>query len=313
MSVLSNQTLAGHPHTIDFYIPSNATAAIIFLHGGGDKKESFAHYLGIKETDTNADYNISSSGASWLNSRQVMAVFPQGQAIASNPSAWTWNNYVMLSGTDDVAFLQDLVASLKADPALSGITKFYLAGHSNGGMMANRMWCESPATFDAYGALAGPPSSHLEPSVGSNPCSPSVVKPYIAIVGDSDTCLRTTGNMAATYWTGNPALVALMGDSLVDPTPLLYPRYMNEVLFFGTRTNLRCASAPSAPVTAGQVVTYSDCSGTLKLLVIQQTTDGSATGGDHCLDTLNGPCVTTLVGDTGLDPKTALHDFFKDF
>lgn len=309
VTVLSNQTISGHPHAIDFYRPANATSAIVFLHGGGGKKEGFANSLGIKNDDLSTDYDLSPSGRDWLVQSKVLAVFPQGQALASNPGATTWNNDVMLSGVDDVAFLQDLVASLKADPAFADIHKFYLAGHSNGGMMTNRMWCESPTTFDAYGSLAGPMSSHLEPSVGSSPCAPSVVKPYLAIVGDSDTVLRTTGNMAVTYWYGNPALVALGAAAWVDPA--VYPRYLNEVLFYGKRTALGCSGTPAAPVVSGQLETYSDCSGALRLIVVHQATDGS--GGDHCIGSLSGPCVTTLVGNTGLDPKNVLFDFFKNF
>lgn len=42
-----NQTISSFPHEIDFFAPNNATSAIIFLHGGGGKKERFAHHLGI--------------------------------------------------------------------------------------------------------------------------------------------------------------------------------------------------------------------------------------------------------------------------
>ena len=47
-SVRANQTISGYPHTIDYYIPDNAESAVIFLHGGGGKKERFAANLEIK-------------------------------------------------------------------------------------------------------------------------------------------------------------------------------------------------------------------------------------------------------------------------
>jgi len=165
VSIRANQTLPGYPHAIDMYIPSNAQAAVIFLHGGGGKKEGFEADLGLKSDSGTTTYTLTSAGQDWLLNEKVMAVFPQGQTL-SGYNGWTWNNYVMVSGQNDVAFLQALVASLKADASLPAVSKFYLVGHSNGGMMANRMWCESPTTFDAYGALAGPlpPRTWILPS-----------------------------------------------------------------------------------------------------------------------------------------------------
>ena len=40
--VLTDLRLAGHPHTIDAFIPTNAERVIVFLHGGGGTKETGA-------------------------------------------------------------------------------------------------------------------------------------------------------------------------------------------------------------------------------------------------------------------------------
>lgn len=307
VSVKSNQLLSGHPHRIDYYIPSNATAAIVFLHGGGGKKEGFANSLGLKNDNSTANYDLSSDGQTWLKTQKVIAVFPQGQNVAG--ANWTWNNYVMNSGEDDVAFLQDLVASIRADSTLSAVTKVYIVGHSNGGMMANRMWCESPSTFDAYVALAGPPSTHLNPSGGSNPCSPSTVKPYLGIVGDHDTVLKSTNNMAVSTWTINSFMVSNAA-AWADTTPMI----MNDKLFHSTRVTLKCSGSVASGVTSGQITTYSDCGGSIQMKVIAQATvSGSASGGDHCLGSAIATCTTTLVGATGLDPKTAAMTFLKSY
>lgn len=309
VSVRANQTLPGYPHTIDMYIPSNAQAAVIFLHGGGGKKEGFTADLGLKSDSGTTTYTLTSSGQDWLLNEKVMAVFPQGQTL-SGYNGWTWNNYVMVSGQNDVAFLQALVASLKADASLPAVSKFYLVGHSNGGMMANRMWCESPTTFDAYGALAGPPSTHLDPSLGDHPCAPSTVRPYIGIVGDSDRVLRSLGNMGDTLWTLAPILYLGNPPTWADSTP----KVMNEKIFHSTRVNLKCGAAVGAPSTVGSVTTYSDCDNSLQLMVISQTTvNGNPSGGDHCLANPVATCTTTLSGNTGLDYKTTLTHFLKGF
>ncbi len=304
-SVRSNQTISGYPHSIDYYIPDNAESAVIFLHGGGGKKERFAANLGIKNDTTSSNYDLLPAGKDWLINKKIMAVFPQGQTIAGTAFAFTWNNYVMDSGENDVAFLQALVASIQSDTTLPTITKFYLVGHSNGGMMVNRMWCESPGTFDGFGALAGPPSTQLA-ATGAHPCAPATIKPYIGVVGDSDTGLQTSGNMNALTWT----LSSYNGASPAWVTSTV----MNDKEYHATRISLACGGSAGAPTTSGQVTTYSDCSDTLKLIVITQTMiNGSLSGGDHCLtETAGSSCVTTLAGETGLDYKSVLMDFLQN-
>ncbi|HEX7673611.1 MAG TPA: hypothetical protein VF412_05540 [Bdellovibrio sp.] len=302
VSVKSNQTIGSWPHTIDYYIPSNATTAIVFLHGGGGKKEGFAYNLGIKSDNTTSTYAASSDAQSWLINQKVVAIFPQGQTFAGNN--WTWSNYVMTSGENDVSFLQDLVVSIKSDSSLGNITKVYVVGHSNGGMMVNRMWCESPSTFDGYVSFAGPPAPTL------SGCAPSSIKPYMIVVGDTDQVLQTSGNMAATQWTIKPILVAAEPTAWVDTVP----KVLNEKVYYPTRIATACGETMGSGSTSGQITTWTNCSGTIKLQVIAQTTiNGSVSGGDHCLATASYPCNTTLTGTTGLDPKTAAVDFLKSF
>lgn len=312
VAVKVNQKIGGFPYAIDMYVPSNAEVAVIFLHGGGGRKENFAYELGIKNDAGSVTAMTSSTGDAWLISKKVMAIFPQGQTQPGY-NAWTWSNYVMDSGQDDMAFLQSLATAIRTDAALPAISRIYLVGHSNGGMMANRLWCESPATFDGYGALAGPPSIHLDPdlaaSTSNHPCNPSSVKPYISVVGDSDQVLRSTGNMSNKYWIINPALHT-NSVSWIDARSSV----LNDPLFHTRRVAMRCAGVPGAPTVDGFITTYSDCNDSLRSVVIAQTVvNGAPSGGDHCLRTLNGPCITTLAGDTGVDYKSLVVDFLKKF
>ncbi len=75
------QTINGFPHQIDYYAPSNAQIAVIFLHGGGGHKEALAYDLGIKNDSSTGDHDLSSDGIAWLTTHKVLAVFPQGQAL----------------------------------------------------------------------------------------------------------------------------------------------------------------------------------------------------------------------------------------
>ena len=305
VTVLSDQALPSDPHLTDYYIPSNATSAIVFLHGGGGSKEGLAFNLGIKNDNTTSDYAASTSGETWLIANQVMAVFPQGQSVSGNN--FTWTNLVMISGVDDVAFLQNLASSIKFH--YPNITKIYLAGHSNGGMMANRIWCQSPTTFDAYVSFAGPPSPHLSPSTGDAPCAPTTIKPYLVAVGDHDKVLQTTGKMSDTAWTIDPALTTTSA-AWVDATPTV----LNELIFQPTRVNIACGGSVGSPVTSGQLTLYSSCSGTIQLVVVaQQNIGGVLQGGDHCINTIGFPCVATLPGAYTFDPKTLAFDFLKNY
>lgn len=291
---------------MDLYIPSNATSAIVFLHGGGGSKEGFAYNLGIKTTSNSVTYAMTSAAQTWLSQEKVIAVFPQGLTVGG--FNWTWNNHVMNSGADDVAFLQNLVAALKSDSTLPAISKVYIVGHSNGGMMANRMWCESPNTFDGYVALAGPPGIYYNTS-GSNPCNPTSLKPYMGVVGDHDTVLQSTSNMNATAWTINSSLVT-NSSAWVDATP----QVLNDKIYHTHRVSLKCSGSVGTPTTSGQLTTYSDCSGSVKLVVIAQAAGGGSTsGGDHCIASLSGPCVTTLTGTIGIDLKDFAMTFLKQF
>lgn len=304
VSVRSDQTIAGHPHRFDMYIPSNAESAIVFLHGGGGRKETIANNLGIKNDSTTSNYNVSVAGESWLISNKVMFVFPQGEHVTGQPLATTWSNYVMNSGEDDVAFLQDLVAALQADSSLATINKYYLAGHSNGGMMTNRMWCESPDTFAAFSALAGPPSTQLD-AAGPYPCNPATVKPYLGIVGDADLQLQTSGNMGTATWSlsdYNGSSAAWVSSSVI-----------NDLIYFSNRVTAKCGGTPTGPVVSGQFSTYSGCSDTLEQIIVNQAVvSGTTSGGGHCLVS-TGSCSVTLAPVTGMDYKTVIFDFLKQF
>lgn len=245
----SNVTLPGFPHEIDFYHTSVANKVVVFLHGGGGQKYGVAFSLGLNLI--NAPPTAASVNWGWLNQNMILAVFPQGQTIYR--SAYTWNNHYMDSGQDDVAFLKTLADYIRAR---YGVTDIYLAGHSNGGMMANRIWCEAPDTFKGYISMAGPASGYYLSA--STPCAPSVAKPYYGIVGEQDNVLQVTGNWAAPTWQSNPLLTT---PAHVDTT--LIGEWSQHI----TRSGLMCNESPSLAgnVSDGAVETWRNCNGRLKL------------------------------------------------
>jgi predicted esterase len=275
-----NQKLSTAPHLFDVYRAEDADKAIVFLHGGAGTNYFFAYQLGLKRDPVGSNYAVADGRV--LVDNKAIAVFPQGQAIAAAPVSYTWNNYVMDSGQDDMQFIRDLVSHIAAR---YNVTKFYVVGHSNGAMMINRIWCEEPGLFDAYVSIAGPPSVHF--SDGQTPCSPTTVKPILNIVGAQDDVLQNA-DWEAQVWTINPVLAA--SPSFVDPD-LIGERY-----FFPTRVTLRCGGTVQAgdadAVSDGATATWTFCNGSIRLIRIE-----SAEHSVESLESASGFSLLDLVFD----------------
>jgi len=252
-----NQTLSTAPHRFDVYRPEDADKAVVFLHGGGGTKELFAYQLGVKRTAGDSDYDAENEQI--LIDNKAIAVFPQGQAIPSAPAAYTWNNYVMDSGQDDLQFIRDLVAHISTQ---FGVSRIFVVGHSNGGMMVNRVWCEAPELFEAYIAISGPPSQRFEDT--QTPCAPAIAKPFLTIVGARDDVLQND-DWEAQSWTVNPILAA--SPAFVDPV-LIGDRFM-----FPERVTRRCGgtvqSGDADAVKDGKLATWSFCDGSIELIRVE--------------------------------------------
>ncbi len=195
-----------------------------------------------------------------------MLVVPQGQSLDSEPNARTWSNHAMLSGQNDKAFLQALAAQIRSD---YGIAQLTLAGHSMGGVMVNRLWCEAPASFDAYVSLAGPASAEFtRPDL---PCAPGAgIKPYLGVIGDSDAVMQNAGLWESARWTVNPVWVqasikAWHNDEVIG-----------EFQQQRARVALMCDQTleVGAFMAAGPVDTWRSCAGRLQLKRVRGASHG---------------------------------------
>jgi poly(3-hydroxybutyrate) depolymerase len=263
---LASTTVSGYPHAVNVYNAAGATRAIVLLHGGGGDLNAVAYQVGLNSsvsTTTQATINWA-----WLDANHVMLVVPQGQHIASNPGATTWSNHAMNSGQDDKAFLQALAAKIRNEYGMSHIT---LMGHSMGGVMTNRMWCESPATFDAYASLAGPASSYYNDP--ATPCNPgNAARPYMGIIGDNDSIVQTAGGWDAATWTFNSVFVAASiaaWDNDVSIGEFQQQRARTAIVCGGTLDS-------NAFVSSGNVDTWATCGGKLVLKRVRGADHGVA-------------------------------------
>ncbi|HSI49373.1 MAG TPA: hypothetical protein VLA61_13950 [Ideonella sp.] len=254
---VTSSTGAGFPHQVNIYKPKGATRAIVALHGGGGNNVAISYQLGLNSSPT--DLTTSTINWAWLEANHVMLVLPQGQHIESNEGATTWNNYAMDSGQDDKAFLAALSAKIRSDYGVRNVT---LMGHSMGGVMTNRMWCESNSSFDLYVSLAGPASQTFQTSAT---CAPGAdPKPYIGIIGDTDPVMETEGNWDQSIWTINRLIV---GITQVSGPAWVNDEVINEQVQQQVRATAMCGESVSASPTqpGDKYDVWTNCGNKLKL------------------------------------------------
>ncbi|MEZ5621664.1 MAG: hypothetical protein R3E78_10600 [Burkholderiaceae bacterium] len=172
-------TVPGYPHKVDVYRTAGATRAVVLLHGHGGRNWQLAYDLGFnRKLAPQLARNVNWD---WLAANGIVAVVPQGQ-IPPGSTLPVWSNYITDSSQDDVAFLSALAAQVRTQ---YGVGQVALAGHSNGGAMTARVWCEATPAFDAYFSIAGPMPSSTFPQPAPT-CIPLAPVPYAMIVGDQD-------------------------------------------------------------------------------------------------------------------------------
>ncbi|HVE73517.1 MAG TPA: PHB depolymerase family esterase [Mycobacteriales bacterium] len=119
-----------------------------------------------------------STGFSRLSDRDgVLVAYPFGLRRSFNAGLCCGES--VTQGVDDVSFLADVVADLRA----RGAHRVSVVGFSNGGMMAYRLACERPGLIDTVGVMSGT----LEIPRCAGPIR------ALHLHGDSDTAVPFTG------------------------------------------------------------------------------------------------------------------------
>ncbi len=267
-------------HRADFIYPTNpnsATDVVVLIHGGGGEKHQFANSLGFKN-ENDPDYNFETPNyrQEYLDSHNLAFVFVQGFNRESQPQAYTWDNTIMVSGHDDKELLKRLASYLRNT---EGFNKVFLMGHSMGGSMTNRMWCEASAHFDGFGSSAGP----MSPTVFDS-CNPETYKPYIHVTGLNDRIIQlveqriggSTINHHDDEFLELDSVTRLAGgEAFVHPTP----EFKNELVSYPQRVDWVCGETTNAPARipdsfSWHTEIYSQCGGKIKMMLLKDK--------DHC-------------------------------
>lgn len=196
----------------------------------------------------------------------------------------------MNSGVDDVSFLSDLSSYVRDPSSKWNAPTVFIAGHSNGGMMTNRIWCERPSDFAGFATFSGPPSEVYDPREPSVVCIGSTTSPILSVFGDADTELQVKGHEADHIWTCARTWFAKYA--------FLDPNVVNDIDFLvEKRAPAACQQKPTGqPTSSTQQADFFDaCSGQVGVMKLK--------GSEHSVDSLQEHLGNSLV--------TVAFDFFQ--
>jgi polyhydroxybutyrate depolymerase len=158
-------------------------ALVVVLHGGtGNGRAVAAQTRFSAEADRNG----------------FIAAYPDGTdqprpflSAMGKPGLLTWNaggccGYAMEHRIDDVAFLRAMIGEIERSAAIDP-KRVFVAGHSNGAMMAYKLACEASDIFAAVGVVSG--------VVISAPCLPREPVSVIQIHGTADENVPLAGGV----------------------------------------------------------------------------------------------------------------------
>lgn len=151
----------------DYYENDIDRPLVIGLHGAGGSAIQFEE-----------DYELQRT----VNDKGAIAVFPEGVSSDGRLNLRFWNagkccHDAMDRNIDDVAFIRNLIDQLSQELKIDR-TRVYIAGMSNGGMLAYRLACEIPEYIAAVAVISG--------ALMTNTCAPSMPVPILHIHSGKD-------------------------------------------------------------------------------------------------------------------------------
>ncbi len=153
-------TFGGLQRTYLVFVPpsyrnTNASSLVLFFHGGGGSGQQAQQSYGWDATAAANNFIVA---------------YPDGTGVLK-----TWNGggccgSAVSNNVDDVGFVGALISSLKNSLCID-TDRVFVAGHSNGGILSQRLACELSTVVAAAAPSAGP--------LFVSPCTPVRAVPML--------------------------------------------------------------------------------------------------------------------------------------
>lgn len=157
-------------------LSGTSVPVVLMLHGGGGNGRI---YEGITGLSSYADAK-----------KKFILAYPNSQMYGF------WN---YAEGSSEVTFLKNVATNIASSYCVDP-KRVFVTGHSNGGLMSDRLACDAASTFAAFAPYAGSSAQEsLQPS-GMGGCSPSRTVPYAFFHGDGDTSAPIAYQQANRDW-----------------------------------------------------------------------------------------------------------------
>jgi polyhydroxybutyrate depolymerase len=275
----------GVPRTFDICLPNSAGAGrrypiVFMLHGG------------VVGSGTNIA--AVTRLCDFTNRDQFIAVFPNAEGPQWNDgrstTAWFGN---------DVAFLNALVGHV-AESYGGDRERAFVAGISNGGMMALRMLCESTTTFRAYAAVVANMPEEL-----AQRCRPSRPTPVLFILSRDDPAMPYAGGeLFHGHLFGNGREMGAGGRVLSGPDTVRFFAGVNGC------SDERVTQLPDRGHDGMSVQMHTFQCGRSPVVLYEIQGGGHGWPGSHVE---RGPLVMRLLGPVSqdIDATAVMIDFFR--
>lgn len=148
---------------------------LIVLHGGGGTGRRMQRFLGFDAYADQFDFYVA---------------YPDAYIPTKEYRSGHWNDgrgTEQTSGVDDVKFLLEMIAEIGRRVPLQ-MSRIYVTGASNGGMMTYRLGCETKGVF----AGIAPVIANIPQPIFAN-CQPSTPLKFLAINGSADPLVPLEG------------------------------------------------------------------------------------------------------------------------
>jgi polyhydroxybutyrate depolymerase len=280
LALATTVEFGGRTRAFEMYVPPTAPRplpVVLVLHGGKSTAEQMRRY-------TDFDSLAAREG--------ILAVYPQGIGGSWNDGRRELETLnARAADADDGEFLLALIDIL-VDRGLADPKRIYVAGISNGGMMALRLACEHPERIAGAAVVAANQPEGID-------CNPTTAVPIVFFYGTKDRFIPYRGGDILQWANVDRGRVLSAADTV--------QRWRDIDGCSGEPQRVRFSEGSKANRLPTDKVTFGPCSGGE---VVEFITRG---GGHAWPGARQGPAGDALLGpaDTGIDANSEIWDFFK--